>query len=154
MSFRSPYCNSVRELSEYLINETSPTTLPAKLLVIKIKELLKSKLSCLESNNVAASIATILDPHYKKINFQSLIACAKAVTRIKKLLPATDPSNPQSDDTSLNLIAEDFLLVPGSLTPIGRMFSLCGIIAHAKQNRLSSENLNAILFLHSASVDL
>ncbi|XP_012218110.1 zinc finger BED domain-containing protein 4-like [Linepithema humile] len=67
------------------ISKLKPNTKMGKDLMLRISEALEKRFKELESNQVLA-VATILDPRFKKLAFESRLKCANAINKINRLM--------------------------------------------------------------------
>lgn len=67
------------------INKLKPNTKMGKDLMLRISEALEKRFKELESNKVLA-VATILDPRFTKLAFESRLKCADAINKINRLM--------------------------------------------------------------------
>jgi hypothetical protein len=132
--------------------------------------------------NQQVTVATLLDPRFKKIHFTCALSCSEAVQRARRYF-MREADNKQvtisvkqqeeihkPDETIINTdpleywqinrtsfpklfkVVEKYLAVTATSTPSERLFSRAGNIMTESRNKLSPEHLTQLLFLNSLTV--
>ncbi|CAH2090111.1 unnamed protein product [Euphydryas editha] len=139
-----------------------------------IKDSINKRLKSYEIRS-PCMIATMLNPHFKKLGFKTVSDCERAIAAIqrehssylrssstvdaivdirqyveKPIIPNTEfPIEYWNhSENSLKVIALKYLCIPATSTPAERIFSKAGLIMTDRRSRLSSEHLNELLFIN------